>query len=48
MYELKNGAGYVKFSDPFPVFESEYINGKKMEKESHLIFMANENLKENI
>ena len=29
MYELKNGAGHVKFSDPFPVFESEYINGEK-------------------
>ena len=37
MYELKNGAGHVKFSDPFPVFESEYINGEKMVKELNIV-----------
>ena len=50
LYELKNGNGKIKeYENDVLIFEGEYLNGKKMEKEKNIIIiMVNQNLKENI
>ena len=46
--ELKNGKGYLKQYVNLKLFESEYSNGKKMEKEKSIIIRVNYYLKGNI
>ena len=49
-YEIKEGKGNIKEYDYDGnlLFEGEYLNEKKMEKEKNMIVLVNQNLKENI
>ena len=41
VYELENGAGTIKeYDDDKLIFEGDYLNGKKMEKEKNMILKA--------